>query len=167
MNNEKLMEILQKLLKRLDLVSIAVMAILLGIVAYVVLISEGGFSVPPPEPPAVNKLVDQVAAQPFLAKLNSGYPDTVTPLAEVPQLRILIQNDLFSLKAVKAVEEARQALGEEYKKAEAFFVAQKLGEAEAIIDAILAKDASHPEARDLKKKITEAKAPKPTPTPAP
>ena len=33
-------------------------------------------------------------------------------------------------------------------------------------DAILLKDASHPEARDLKKRLQEAKAPTPSPTPA-
>jgi len=167
MNNEKLMEFLQKLLKRLDLVAIGILAILLVVVGYVVLISEGGFKVPDPETPTINELVDQVAAQPFLDRLNKAYPDSVTPLQEVPQLRILIQNDLFSLKAVKQAEEARKGLSEDYKRAEALFVGQKLAESEAIIDGILAKDASHPEARDLKKRIVQARTSTPTPTPAP
>jgi len=166
MDNEKLMAMLEKVLKRLDLVTIAALMIILCTIGYLVLISEGSFILPPQEKPGKQEFTDAVAGQPFYPQLQSQYPDSTVPLQEVPELRVLVQNDMFSLKALKAAEEARKGLNEEYKKAEAAFVAQRLTEAEAIIDAILQKDASHPEARDLKKRLQEAKAPTPSPTPA-
>lgn len=166
MDNEKMMAMLEKVLKRLDLVTIAALMIILCTIGYIVLIGEGGFTLPPQEKPGKQELPDAVDAQPFYSQLQSQYPDKTVPLQEVPELRVLVQNDMFSLKALKAAEEARKGLNEDYKKAEAAFVAQRLTEAEAMIDAILLKDASHPEARDLKKRLQEAKAPTPSPTPA-
>lgn len=166
MDNEKLMAILEKILKRLDLVTIAALMIILCTIGYIVLISEGSFTLPPQEKPGKQEPQDVVASEPFYPQLQAKYPQETVPLQEVPELRVLVQNDMFSLKALKAAEEARKGLNEDYKKAEAAFVAQRLTEAEAMIDAILLKDASHPEARDLKKRLQEAKAPTPSPTPA-
>ncbi len=167
MNNEKMMEIAAKLLKRLDLVATGVLAALLGAIAYLVLVSEAGFTLPTVETPPAQDPVDEVMQQGFRTKLAALYPPTVTPLNESAELRVLVQNDMFSLKAMKAAEEARKALNVDYKRAEQLFVAGKLAEAETIIEGILAKDAAHPEARDLKKRIEAARNPTPSPTPAP
>lgn len=167
MNNEKLMEILAKLGKRLDLVTMGILALLLGVVAYLVLVSEQGFTLPIVETPPPQVITDQVETEGFRSKLLALYPPTVTPLGESQELRVLVQNDMFNLKAMKAAEEARKALNVEYKRAEGLFVGGKLAEAAAIIEGILAKDASHPEARDLKKRIETARNPTPSPSPTP
>lgn len=167
MNNDKLMEVLAKIGKRLDLVTMGILAVLLGIVGYLVLVSEQNFTLPLVETPPPQQIVDQVATEGFREKLVKLYPPTVTPLSEAQDLRVLVQNDMFNLKAMKAAEEARKALNVDYKRAEQLFVGGKLPEAEAIIEGILAKDASHPEARDLKKRIEAARNPAPTPAPTP
>lgn len=100
MNNEKLQEILRVLLKRLDLVTIGLLIVIGVTISYLVMVREGNTQIETVEKPPPAPLVDKFKDNTVLLRLERFFPDAPPPLAEDPKLRVVVQNDMFSVKAL-------------------------------------------------------------------
>lgn len=100
MNNEKMEEILRLLLKRLDLVTIGLLIVIGIVLSYLVMVREGNTQIETvdKQPPA--PLVDRFKDNTVLLRLERYFPDSPPPLAEDPELRVVVQNDMFSVKGL-------------------------------------------------------------------
>lgn len=153
------------LLKRLDLVTISVVTALLITVSYMVLLQEGSWTVETPEAPAPKPWREALPG-PEVEALRRTFPAQATPLAQDDKLRVLVQNDMFTLRAARESGDARGRFNEEYRQAEALYLAGQREQALAIVERILAQDPTNASARDLRTRLGGG-APAPPATPVP
>ncbi|MDX2176247.1 MAG: hypothetical protein SF028_07225 [Candidatus Sumerlaeia bacterium] len=166
MDKQKLAQYGQLILKRLDLAVIVVLIVLLVAQIYVVIIKEGGFGLTEPPPPSDVPLEDRVATSPEYARIVSKYPESVAPIAEDPNLRLLVQNDMFSLRAVREMEDVRRRMNETVDQAQRDFDAGRVAEARAAVQQVLRDDPTNRRAQDLLRLIDPPATPTPAATPA-
>jgi hypothetical protein len=171
-NNEQLKDIGQKLLKRIDLV---VLAVLLGlmITAGAMVLSESGSTPPEPEDPPVKTwtfLIPHPGLDPPAKIENKDFDEVTVSLIEAnpdinqdPAARRLIANNMFVLKSAAEQEATRQESNRKYNEAERLAAAGDNAGALRIVEEILVNDPSYSNARQLREKL---QAPPATPAPA-
>lgn len=150
-------ELLKKLLQRLDIVAIVTLTLLAAIVGYLVLVRESTMTAEEPGEQAPKQWERKIPG-PAYEKLKAAYPAEYTPLAQEESLRILLQNDMFSLKAVKERDEERKRVNESLRSAEDLFRKGQLAEAEQLVNRVLQLDPTNVGAASLKKSISDARA---------
>ena len=173
MNQEKLNEILQLLLKRLDLVVTGALLVLMGVAGWA-LLQEQGFTAPPLEDPPLKELAltmpldgheksAEVKNKAFDEVMNSLV--TVNPDVNAnPDIKRLIVNNMFVIKTAAETEAAREENNRKYNQAERLFAEGNKDGARKLVDEILLNDPANKNAQELKAKL-EAPAATPTPTP--
>lgn len=167
--NEKQKEMLEKILKRLDLVMIGVLGSLLGLVV-LMMIQEQGYTI---------EEVTAPSPRPWEVKLPSPqYDKVVAHMLQVQsdinkdeKVRRAVRNNMFDVKSAREATEAAKVSNEEFNRAERLFQEKKYQEAATIVDGTLARDPNHRPSQDLKKRLDAVLNPPKTgstatPTPA-
>lgn len=163
--NEQMERIGNQLLKNAELVSIVALAAILAGVGFLWWRDAQGFTLPPgPSPSPMpltaslpNAKFDRVAGQVLTGKTDINADD---------RARRLVQLNMFDARSVEAQRERDRAFAGQFQGAEQAFNAGNLDAAEQAVDAILKQNALHSGATELKRKISAARVPVPTPTPA-
>lgn len=159
---ERLQEILQLLLKRLDLTTLGVLVVLLVLCGYLIM-AERNHILPPP---------DQPSRRQFTLKL----PDPQDPERDAQNLEQweefqdnflrgeieiertergirLVRNNMFEIKSAEEREADREALNASVREAEQIFRQDRLEDALAIVEEVLRQDRTHRGAADLRRQI--------------
>lgn len=175
MNNEQLKEILAKMQKRLDLVTLGLLLVFLVTAGYMT-IWERNYILPEVPEPSRNQWAVKLPIQGFgdnvqgeaveaVKRIQERFINVQPNINEDPDARRLIANNMFDLKAVTEAAAAREELNREYNRAEALFNQRQLDEALRIVNSILERDPAHAEARDLRRQIEAQRAATPTAPP--
>ena len=169
--NDQTREILNKLLKRLDLVTLAILFILLGSVGYLVLAEQGYTTAetesPPPKPwtyklPIPGKTPDPEALKAY-NRVEANIIKGDGNINNDPEARRIIQNNMFDLKTIQENTQLAEQLNKQYNEAEKLFAEKKFAESLVIVNDILSKDPRRREAEDLKRRLETAMKPAGTP----
>jgi len=165
--NDKTREILNKSLKRLDLVTIGVLLVLLGTVGYLVL-AEQGYTTTETEPPAPRPWVYKLPVPGKTPEAESlkAYQRVEANILKVDgninndnDARRIIQNNMFDLKTIQENTQLAEQLKKQYDEAEKLFAEKKFAESLVIVNDILSKDPRRREAEDLKRRLETAMKP--------
>lgn len=170
MDKDKMIAILHKIAKRMDLVALGLIGLLMVIMGWMYL-AEQEYTLPNVEPPAV-PMWDVKLPMPDTPKLLNANPpvqasvDTVkrlddtlftskSKINEDENARRLIINNMFDLKSVEEQSVAAKELNEQVNAAQRAADAKRYDEALTILNGVLAKDSKHANALALKKKIED------------
>jgi hypothetical protein len=168
MNQEKLDEILQLLLKRLDLVITGSLMVLMGIAGWA-LLQEQGFTAPPLDEPPLRELnlvipiphnersgeVVNAAYQEVRANILDANPDVTAN----PDIRRLIVNNMFVIRTAAETEAAREENNRKYNQAERLFNEGNREAALRLVDEILVNDPANRNAQELRARLTAPPTP--------
>lgn len=165
---DQLKEILQKMGKRLDLVTMGALIVILVTTGFMFM-QESGFIIPEEEEPPVNRFQTRIPAP----RLGESDPTSSAAITRVKERFIeiqpsieaddralrLIRTNMFDQKSVQEQGEARRELNRRFQQADSLFRQNRTQDALRIVEEILQQDPNHPEARNLRDSIRQAEAP--------
>ncbi|MBI1291247.1 hypothetical protein GC173_08385 [bacterium] len=172
MNQEKLNEILQLLLKRLDLVVTGALVLLMVVTGWM-LLQEQGFTAPPLDDPPLKELALTIPLPNHERSKeikNKAYEEVETALIQTdpdlnknPDAKRLIVNNMFTIKSAAETEAAREENNKKYNQAERLFSEGNIDAARKLVDEILLNDPANRNAQELKARFDAPATPTPTP----
>ncbi len=162
--NDRLKEIGQKLLKRLDLTVLAILGFLLLSTGYLFLV-EQNFTPPEPPTPAPKQFdvklpiegvepdrIDEGTATAF-ERLQQEFVLTNPNIRENPEAIVLIERPMFSRRSAEDMEAMNDRLNAQYQQAEELYRGGRIDQARSLLQDILRQNRGHREAGDLLERI--------------
>lgn len=145
-------EILEKLAKRLDLVTLGGLVLFL-VIAITLLLKEQNYQLPQLEDPAPRDWDNKFKENKNYTFLTKNYIEIQPDINKDETARRVIQNNMFDLKSVAESTEGAEESNRAYNQAEKLFQEKKYADARRVLDQVLARDPNHKESQDLKRKI--------------
>lgn len=165
--NDRLKELLDKALKRLDLTVTGALVVILVLSGYLYL-REKNYSLPEPPPPSPKNFNVKFAVPGHeVPESNLQYGKAVKDIeekfiavnpdiSESEQGSVLIRRNMFDLKSIEEQQEFVEEINRDYNVAETLYRERKYEEAKALVEDILKRDPNHAEAQDLKRLLEQA-----------
>ncbi|MCB2154517.1 hypothetical protein KQI84_06495 [bacterium] len=157
MDKEKLILLGKKLMKRADRVAIVLFLALLLATGYI-WFRETNTTIPPPEPTQL-KPWNQAIPSPEYENVVDQLMQDQTDITQDPDVRIIVQNNMFDLKSVRSQAEQERQIRQDYQEAERMFLSSDYDGALERLNTILQQNPNHTKALELKQRIEDALAP--------
>jgi hypothetical protein len=162
---------LEKLLKRLDLVTLGALLLLLITSGYLYL-SEKSYTVTPPDPPPQRQFNVRLPIPPADERdeprpasnqeqanlLRTLFQDGAPRIDQDPAAARLLRVNMFEIKTAAQREEQREQLNAQLREAEALLRAGSLDQAWTIVEEVLRQDRNHRGAQDMRRQIEQRRA---------
>lgn len=165
---DQLKEILQKMGKRLDLVTMGALIAILVVTGFMY-VQESGFVIPEEAEPPVNQFQARIPAPRLgeadpvssaaIERLEDRFINVQPSIEQDDEALRLIRTNMFDQKSVQEQGEARRELNRRFQQADALYRQNRTQDALRIVEEILQQDPNHPEARNLRDSIQQAENP--------
>ncbi len=153
MNKDRMKEIGQKLLHRIDLVTLGVLLALLAVMGWLY-IREQGYTPEQIEASSPAPLKNELDENESVKEIVNNFVAVNPDISQDEVVRRAVQNNMFDRKSVEEQAAIQKELNEQYNRAEGMFNRGQVPQARQLLEQILQRDPNHGPATELMKRIT-------------